>query len=48
MLTGEVKAALIGVLTPMVEAHQAARVKVTDAVVEEYMAVRPLEFKPRS
>jgi tryptophanyl-tRNA synthetase len=47
MLTGEVKAALVDVLVPMVEAHQAARAKVTDDVVKQFMAVRPLEFGGR-
>ena len=44
MLTGEVKAKLIDVLTPMVLEHQAQRAKVTDEVVEQYMSVRALEF----
>lgn len=45
MLTGEVKARLIDVLQPMVAAHQAARVKATDEVVNQFMSVRPLDFK---
>ena len=44
MLTGEVKAKLIDVLTPMVLEHQAQRAKVTDETVAQFMAVRPLEF----
>ena len=44
MLTGEVKAALIDTLTPMVLAHQAARAKVTDEIVKAYFAIRPLEI----
>lgn len=44
MLTGEVKARLIEVMQEMVSAHQAARATVTDEVVEQFMAVRPLEF----
>ena len=44
MLTGEVKAALINVLAPMVEKHQAARKTATDDVVRHFMAVRELKF----
>jgi tryptophanyl-tRNA synthetase len=44
MLTGEVKARLIDTLTPMVLEHQAQRAKVTDEVVAQFMAVRPLQF----
>ena len=44
LLSGEVKAKLISVLVPMVEAHQAARALVTDALVDEFMSVRELEF----
>jgi len=44
MLTGEVKAALVNVLAPMVEKHQAARKLATDEVVRQYMAVRALKF----
>ena len=47
MLTGEVKAALIDTLTPMVLAHQAARADVTDDVVRLFMSVRPLEFETK-
>ena len=39
------KARLIDVLTPMVQAHQAARAEVTDEVVARYMSVRELEFE---
>lgn len=44
LLTGEVKAKLISVLVPMVEAHQKARALVTDATVDAFMKVRPLEL----
>ena len=44
MLTSEVKACLVGVLVPMVEAHQAARRAVTDEVVKTFMTPRPLDF----
>jgi hypothetical protein len=44
MLTGEVKAALVGVLAPMVEQHQTARKLATDEVVRQFMAVRELKF----
>ena len=43
MLTGEVKARLVAVLAPMVEAHQARRAAVTPEVVARFMAVRALE-----
>lgn len=41
MTTGEVKAELIAVLTDLVARHQQARERVTDAVVDAFMAVRP-------
>ena len=44
MLTGEIKAALIGVLGPMMADMQAARAAVTDELVREFMRVRELEF----
>jgi hypothetical protein len=47
-LTGEVKAKLIDVLTPMVLAHQAAREKVGDDVVAHFMSVRELEFDSKT
>ena len=47
MLTSEVKAALVGVLVPMVVAHQEARRAVTDDVVRAFMTPRPLEFTVR-
>lgn len=40
--TGEVKAELISILTDMVQRHQQARAQVTDAVVDAFMAVRPM------
>jgi tryptophanyl-tRNA synthetase len=42
MLTGEVKARLIEVLTVVLATHQSARAAVTDAVVDEFMRVRPI------
>lgn len=42
LLTGEVKAELISILTDMVQRHQQARAQVTDAVVDAFMAVRPM------
>jgi len=45
MLSGEIKQVLIDVLVPFIEKHKAARAKVTDVIVEEYMRIRPLEFK---
>lgn len=44
MLTGEIKAALIDVLTPLVEGHQARRAAVTEEVIDRFMAVRPMEL----
>ena len=44
MLTSEIKQILIDTLVPMVQAHQAARARVTDDVVRAFMSVRPLEF----
>jgi len=43
MLTGEIKAELIQVLSDMVQRHQTARAAVTDDVVEAFMARRPLQ-----
>ena len=44
MLTGELKKELIDLLTPVVTSHQEARKAVTNEVVQQYMAVRPLKF----
>lgn len=43
MLTGEVKKALIEILTEMTKAHQEARAAVTDEDVRRFMAVRPID-----
>ena len=43
MLTGEIKAILIGVLTDLVAAHQTRRAAVDDAVVASFTRVRPME-----
>jgi len=45
MSSGEIKQALIDVVTPLVLQHQEARKKVTDDIVKEYMKIRPLTFK---
>lgn len=42
MLTGEVKAELVKVLSDLESRHQAARASVTEAVVDAFMAVRPM------
>lgn len=42
MLTGDVKRRLIEILSSMVDRHQKARAAVTDAMVDAFMAVRPL------
>jgi len=44
MLTGDVKKELILVLQELVGAHQERRKEVTDAVVQQYMQIRELEF----
>lgn len=44
MLTGEVKKELIGILQDMVKEHQERRAQVTPEVLQQYLAVRPLEF----
>lgn len=43
MLTGEVKKILIGILTQMTKDHQEARAAVTDEMVRNFMAVRPID-----
>lgn len=43
MLTGEVKKILIGILTRMTKDHQDARAAVTDEMVRDFMAVRPID-----
>eukprot|EP01114_Cavostelium_apophysatum_P004899 TRINITY_DN1534_c0_g1_i1.p1 TRINITY_DN1534_c0_g1~~TRINITY_DN1534_c0_g1_i1.p1 ORF type:complete len:435 (+),score=122.15 TRINITY_DN1534_c0_g1_i1:52-1305(+) len=44
MMTSEVKAILIQVMTELVQRHQEARAAVTDDVIEAFMSVRKLEF----
>jgi tryptophanyl-tRNA synthetase len=45
MLTGELKQYLIGVLQPIVAAHQERRAKITDEILKAFMTPRPLKFK---
>lgn len=47
MMTGQVKAELISVLTELITAHQERRAKVTDETVAAFMAIRhiPLDVK---
>jgi len=45
MLSGEIKQVLVDVLLPIIEKHKEERAKVTDEMVEEFMRVRPLEFR---
>lgn len=45
MLTGELKKELVSVLQKLVGDHQERRKAVTDEVVFQYMASRPLNFK---
>ncbi|KAI3919151.1 hypothetical protein MKW92_031690 [Papaver armeniacum] len=42
MLSGEIKNRVIKVLTQLVEKHRKARAAVTEAMVDAFMAVRPL------
>jgi tryptophanyl-tRNA synthetase len=44
MLTGEIKAELIQVLTDLTRRHQEARSRVTESVVDAFMAVRPMHL----
>jgi tryptophanyl-tRNA synthetase len=44
MLTGDVKKELIGVLTELVNEHQARRALVTEDVVKDFMRIRELTF----
>ena len=43
MLTGEIKAELIKVLTTMIQYHQEERAKITDDVVDAFMTPRPMQ-----
>lgn len=43
MLTGEVKAVLIGILSDLASKHQANRAKVTNETLARFMSVRPLD-----
>jgi hypothetical protein len=43
-LPGEIKGELIKVVTDMVLRHQEARAQVTEAVVDAFMAVRPMNL----
>lgn len=45
MLTGELKNELVSVLHKLVGEHQERRKAVTDEMVYQYMAIRPLNFK---
>jgi len=45
MLTGEIKAELISVLSALVTEHQSARSAVTPEVLSEFMRIRPLKFE---
>ena len=42
MLSGEIKAKLIGVVTDLVSAHQAKRADVSEAVVRSFTSIRPM------
>ena len=42
MLSGEIKAELTAVITPLVQRHQTARAKITDDIVKTFMTPRKL------
>jgi len=44
MLTGEVKARLIQVLTEITQAHQKRRAEVTEEILDQFFKVRPLDI----
>jgi tryptophanyl-tRNA synthetase len=44
MLTGEVKKELISLLQAFVAEHQRRRAEVTDALIDEFMRIRPISF----
>lgn len=44
LLSGELKAKAIETLQPIVAEHQLQRKSVTDDVLEQFMAIRPLKF----
>lgn len=44
LLTGELKKILIDTVTPILQAHQERRAKITDTVLKEYMTPRKLGF----
>lgn len=44
LLSGEMKAKAIETLQPIVAEHQTQRKLVTDDVLEQFMAIRPLKF----
>ena len=44
MLSGEIKKKLVECLTPMIVAHQEARARVTDAVVDQFFSTAPRDF----
>ena len=44
MLSGEIKKNLVECLTPMIVAHQEARARVTDAVVDQLFSTAPRDF----
>ena len=44
MLSGEIKAELVNVITPLVQQHQQARASVTDEIVRVFMTPRKLNL----
>lgn len=44
MLSGEIKKLAVETLQPIVAQHQESRVKVTDAILDQFMAQRKLNY----
>lgn len=44
LLSGELKAKAIAILQPIVAEHQTNRKLVTDEVLDQFMAIRPMQF----
>eukprot|EP00743_Colponemidia_sp_Colp-15_P016430 GILK01020050.1.p1 GENE.GILK01020050.1~~GILK01020050.1.p1 ORF type:complete len:315 (+),score=50.75 GILK01020050.1:83-1027(+) len=45
MMSGEVKKILIAIIAKIVKGHQDARKEVSQAVIDEFMAIRPLKYE---
>ena len=47
LLSGEIKKLAVDVLQPIVAEHQAKRKEVTDEILEQFMALRRLNYEPK-